>query len=111
MNRIRRWMREEHALLLMAFTKHLTLRVKSEHIHVVAGYLSYVTLMSLVPLVVVMLSVIPHFQFLLRYAKPSKNFVYSNFCQQRVIQCKFTYLALLKMRRKCRQLLLPFYSY
>lgn len=52
---------------------------KSERIHVTAGYLSYVTLMSLVPLLVVMLSVMTAFPIFSEIRTLIENFVYQNF--------------------------------
>tara|TARA_B110001452_G_C15148790_1_gene399861 strand:+ start:191 stop:1060 length:870 start_codon:yes stop_codon:yes gene_type:complete len=79
MKGLQRWLQEEQALLIFAFIKHLSVRIKSEHIHVVAGYLSYVTLMSLVPLVVVMLSVMTAFPIFADIRTTIESFVYSNF--------------------------------
>ena len=42
----------------LGFLRLFVENFQSERIHVTAGYLSYVTLMSLVPLMVVMLSLI-----------------------------------------------------
>lgn len=53
--------------------------LKKEHIHVTAGYLSYVTLMSLVPLIVVMLSVMTAFPIFSEIRELIENFVYQNF--------------------------------
>jgi membrane protein len=52
---------------------------KTERIHVTAGYLSYVTLMSLVPLMVVMLSVMTAFPIFSEIRTIIENFVYQNF--------------------------------
>ncbi len=52
---------------------------KSERIHVTAGYLSYVTLMSLVPLMVVMLSVMTAFPIFSEIRSLIENFIYQNF--------------------------------
>jgi len=52
---------------------------KIERIHVTAGYLSYVTLMSLVPLMVVMLSVMTAFPIFYEIRTIIENFVYQNF--------------------------------
>lgn len=52
---------------------------KNERIHVTAGYLSYVTLMSLVPLMVVMLSVMTAFPIFSDIKELIENFVYQNF--------------------------------
>ncbi|MEI6894220.1 MAG: virulence factor BrkB family protein [Colwellia sp.] len=54
-------------------------RVKREQIQVVAGYLSYVCLMSLVPLVVVMLSVMTAFPLFAELQGTIEAFVYQNF--------------------------------
>lgn len=54
-------------------------RLKNEQIQVIAGYLSYVTLMSLVPLIVVMLSVLTAFPIFAEIRETIENFVYSNF--------------------------------
>ncbi len=53
--------------------------LKKEHIHVTAGYLSYVTLMSLVPLIVVMLSMMTAFPIFSEIRELIENFVYQNF--------------------------------
>ncbi|MGB1262044.1 MAG: virulence factor BrkB family protein [Cognaticolwellia sp.] len=52
---------------------------RNERIHVTAGYLSYVTLMSLVPLIVVMLSVMTAFPIFSEIRELIENFVYQNF--------------------------------
>lgn len=54
-------------------------RVPKEQIHITAGYLSYVTLMSLVPLMVVMLSVMTAFPIFSDIKDLIENFVYQNF--------------------------------
>lgn len=54
-------------------------RVKREQIQVVAGYLSYVCLMSLVPLMVVMLSVMTAFPLFAELQESIEQFVYQNF--------------------------------
>ncbi|MFD2167204.1 virulence factor BrkB family protein [Thalassotalea euphylliae] len=64
---------------MIAFMQYLYGRLHKEQIHVVAGYLSYVTLMSLVPLVVVMLSVMTAFPIFADIRTTIENFVYSNF--------------------------------
>lgn len=53
--------------------------VKREQLQVVAGYLSYVTLMSLVPLMVVMLSVMTAFPIFADIRETIEHFVYNNF--------------------------------
>jgi membrane protein len=54
-------------------------RIKREQIQVVAGYLSYVCLMSLVPLMVVMLSVMTAFPLFSELQETIEQFVYKNF--------------------------------
>ena len=54
-------------------------RMNSEQVHVTAGYLSYVTLMSLVPLMVVMLSVMTAFPIFAEIKDMIEGFVYQNF--------------------------------
>lgn len=61
------------------FALFLIKRINKEQIHVVAGYLSYVTLMSLVPLMVVMLSVMTAFPIFSDIKGVIEGFVYNNF--------------------------------
>ena len=61
------------------FIKYLLRRIKREQIHVVAGYLAYVSLMSLVPLVVVMFSVMTAFPIFSDVRQVIEGFVYNNF--------------------------------
>jgi len=68
-----------HWKILAEFTLYLFNRGKQEQIHVIAGYLSYVTLMSLVPLMVVMLSVMTAFPIFSDIKQVVEGFVYSNF--------------------------------
>ncbi len=65
----------EHKGLIFYFGR----RVKREQIQVVAGYLSYVCLMSLVPLMVVMLSVMTAFPIFAELQETIEQFVYKNF--------------------------------
>ncbi len=65
--------------LVLRFIKFLYARQKKQEIHVSAGYLSYVTLMSLVPLVVVMFSVMTAFPIFADIRVVIEDFVYSNF--------------------------------
>jgi membrane protein len=64
---------------LVKFFAYFFRRLKNEQIQVIAGYLSYVTLMSLVPLIVVMLSVLTAFPIFSEIRETIENFVYSNF--------------------------------
>jgi len=54
-------------------------RTSKEQVHITAGYLSYVTLMSLVPLIVVMLSVLTAFPIFADIKGIIENFVFQNF--------------------------------
>ncbi len=65
----------EHKGLLFYFIR----RIQRQQIQIVAGYLSYVCLMSLVPLVVVMLSVMTAFPLFAELQQSIEQFVYSNF--------------------------------
>lgn len=68
-----------HWKVMVKFAFYLFKQVKHEQIHVVAGYLSYVTLMSLVPLMVVMLSVMTAFPIFSDIKEVIEGFVYNNF--------------------------------
>lgn len=61
------------------FLPYLSKRVKQEQLQVVSGYLSYVCLMSLVPLLVVMLSVMTAFPLFAELQQTIEQFVYQNF--------------------------------
>jgi membrane protein len=64
---------------IIAFVQYLLRRIQKEQIHVVAGFLAYVSLMSLVPLVVVMFSVMTAFPIFSEVRQIIESFVYSNF--------------------------------
>ncbi|MGL1958610.1 MAG: virulence factor BrkB family protein [Colwellia sp.] len=61
------------------FLRYFKKRIKQEQLQVVAGYLSYVCLMSLVPLLVVMLSVMTAFPIFADIHHSVEQFVYNNF--------------------------------
>ncbi len=61
------------------FFRYLFKRIRQEQLPVVAGYLSYVCLMSLVPLLVVMLSVMTAFPLFSELQQTIEKFVYQNF--------------------------------
>jgi len=63
----------------LSFFQYLGKRVKQEQLQVVAGYLSYVSLMSLVPLMVVALSVATAFPIFAEFHDGVQQFVYDNF--------------------------------
>ena len=68
-----------HLKTTIEFVHFFIAKIQSEHVHVSAGYLSYVTLMSLVPLMVVMLSVMTAFPIFADIKEVIENFVYANF--------------------------------
>ena len=55
------------------------IRLKDERIHITSGYLTYVTLMSLVPLLVVMFSIMTAFPLFSNVKEALESFVYQNF--------------------------------
>ena len=63
----------------LSFFHYLGKRVKKEQLQVVAGYLSYVSLMSLVPMMVVALSVATAFPIFSDIHHSVEQFVYDNF--------------------------------
>lgn len=63
----------------LSFFHYLGRRVKKEQLQVVAGYLSYVSLMSLVPMMVVALSVATAFPIFADIHHNVEQFVYDNF--------------------------------
>jgi membrane protein len=72
----------KHSLFLrhsISFFHYLRNRVMKEQLQVVAGYLSYVSLMSLVPLMVVALSVATAFPIFADIHHSVEQFVYDNF--------------------------------
>lgn len=64
---------------ILSFFLYLRKRVKQEQLQVVAGYLSYVSLMSLVPLMVVALSIVTAFPIFAEIHHSVEQFVYDNF--------------------------------
>jgi len=63
----------------VSFLHYLGKRIKQEQLNVVAGYLSYVSLMSLVPLMVVALSIATAFPIFADIHQSVEQFVYDNF--------------------------------
>lgn len=63
----------------LSFFHYLGKRVKKEQLQVIAGYLSYVSLMSLVPMMVVALSVATAFPIFADIHHSVEQFVYNNF--------------------------------
>ncbi|QBY03883.1 virulence factor BrkB family protein [Thalassotalea sp. HSM 43] len=64
---------------VLRFGKYFVERCQRDQIQVSAGYLSYVTLMSLVPLVMVMFSIVTAFPIFGELHKDIEKFVFSNF--------------------------------
>jgi len=64
---------------IIHFTRYFLGRLCREQLHVSAGYLSYVTLMSLIPLLVVMLSTMTAFPIFSEIKVSIESFVYENF--------------------------------
>lgn len=65
--------------ILLAFTKHLILRLSHDQLMVNAGYMAYITLFSLVPLIAVVLSTLSIFPSFEETAATIKSFVLHNF--------------------------------
>lgn len=79
MMNIQRFTQHHYLKLSLAFLTDFFKNVVNQQLHVTAGYLSYVTLMSLVPLIVVMLSVMTAFPIFANIRETVENFVYHNF--------------------------------
>lgn len=79
MSFLKKVLQSKHWKWVNKFFRHFTLRVSQEQLHVVSGYLSYVSLMSLVPLLVVMLSVMTAFPIFSGIQENIEQFVYANF--------------------------------
>lgn len=75
-NNIKHSLPWRHYLSFFHFLKN---RVRQEQLQVVAGYLSYVSLMSLVPLMVVALSVATAFPIFVDIHQSVEQFIYDNF--------------------------------
>ncbi|KXF82528.1 virulence factor BrkB family protein [Enterovibrio coralii] len=76
--------RLKHSLLrmghiLFAFARHLVLRVSHDRLTVSAGHMAYVTLLSLVPLITVVLSALSIFPSFADAGEQIKSFVLHNF--------------------------------
>lgn len=63
----------------LRFAEHYVARCKHDQIQVSAGYLSYVTLMSLVPLIMVMFSIVSAFPIFAELHGEIENFIFKNF--------------------------------
>ena len=79
MNWIKRIENNRQSQIFWHFMVFFIKRITKEQVHITAGYLSYVTLMSLVPLIVVMLSVMTAFPIFADIKEIIENFVYQNF--------------------------------
>lgn len=71
--------RRPKLLITYRFVQHFITRCKHDQIQVSSGYLSYVTLMSLVPLVMVMVSIVSAFPIFGELHNDIENFIFSNF--------------------------------
>jgi len=69
----------QHQEMLWHFALYFSKRMSQQRLHINAGYLAYVTLMSLVPLMVVMVSVMTAFPIFADIKEMIENFVYHNF--------------------------------
>lgn len=63
----------------LRFFEHFIARCKHDQIQVSAGYLSYVTLMSLVPLIMVMFSIVSAFPIFAELHGNIEDFIFKNF--------------------------------
>lgn len=79
MNWIEKLQNNQHQKIIRCFLLFFIKRIAKQQVHITAGYLSYVTLMSLVPLIVVMLSVMTAFPIFADIKEIIENFVYQNF--------------------------------
>jgi len=79
MNFIKTIKNHHQSQLVWHFILFFMKRISKEQVHITAGYLSYVTLMSLVPLIVVMLSVLTAFPIFADIKEIIENFVFQNF--------------------------------
>jgi membrane protein len=79
MNWIKTIKNNRQSQLAWQFLLYFIKRISKEQVHITAGYLSYVTLMSLVPLIVVMVSVMTAFPIFTDIKEVIENFVYQNF--------------------------------
>jgi len=70
---------QKKAQSIIHFSRYFLGRLLREQLHVSAGYLSYVTLMSLIPLLVVMLSTMTAFPIFSEIKVSIESFVYENF--------------------------------
>lgn len=64
---------------VVTFLNLLRSRVRDNHIHVESGYLAYVTIMSLVPLMMVMFSMMTAFPLFNELSLTVEAFIYNNF--------------------------------
>ncbi|WP_286234612.1 virulence factor BrkB family protein [Thalassotalea sediminis] len=79
MSFVNKILKSKQWLAISQFVLFFTRRLFIEQVHVNAGYLAYVTLMSLVPMVVVMVSVMTAFPIFADIKVLVENFVYQHF--------------------------------
>jgi len=65
--------------LMVGFVRHLLHRIEQDRMTVVAGYLAYVTLLSLVPLLAVVFAVMSGFPMFADLKQTLENFVFQHF--------------------------------
>lgn len=69
----------QYVKLFTPFISYFFKKVHKDHIHVESGYLAYVTIMSIVPLMLVMFSIMTAFPIFSDLSTTLENFVYTNF--------------------------------
>ncbi|WP_371374121.1 virulence factor BrkB family protein [Thalassotalea aquiviva] len=77
---IYQWVKSQtYTKTALEFAEYFAHRCKQDQIQVSAGYLSYVTLMSLVPLIMVMFSIVSAFPIFGEVQQDIENFIFNNF--------------------------------
>lgn len=79
MNFFERCKNSQHLQLSAEFITYFFKKTQKNHIHVESGYLAYVTIMSIVPLMLVMFSIMTAFPIFSELSITLENFVFTNF--------------------------------